>query len=426
MSGNIKEYIKYIARGISPLYDNDGIVVLNQKCIRNQKISLEESRIHNIHKKSVSEDKILQNFDVLINSTGVGTLGRVAQVKNIKDKITVDSHITIVRPNLEKINGEFFGYCIKVQEDFIETLGTGATGQTELSRDAILDNVVIPHYSKENQRKIAKVLSNYDDLIENNNKRIKILEEMAQKIYKEWFVDFNYPGHETATFKDTELGKIPSDWRYTAISDVLACSIGGGWGNEIKSGEYTESAYVIRGTDIPNCRNGNIQNCPLRYHTQSNIKSRLLQENDIIFEVSGGSKGQPVGRSLLLNKYLFKQFSDNVICASFCKLLRVDSKCASPEYVYLHLLNIYKNGEIEKYQTQSTGIINFKFTVFLEKEQILIPNNNILHLFNTQIIPLFDKISLLGYQNSILKQTRDLLLPRLMSGEIDVENLEIA
>lgn len=56
MSGNIKEYIKYIARGISPLYDNDGIVVLNQKCIRNQKISLEESRIHNIHKKSVSED----------------------------------------------------------------------------------------------------------------------------------------------------------------------------------------------------------------------------------------------------------------------------------------------------------------------------------------------------------------------------------
>lgn len=102
-------------------------------------------------------------------------------------------------------------------------------------------------------------------------------------------------------------------------------------------------------------------------------------------------KDNPVGRSLLLNKYLFKQFSDNVICASFCKLLRVDSKCASPEYVYLHLLNIYKNGEIEKYQTQSTGIINFKFTVFLEKEQILIPDNNILHLFNTQIIPLLIK-----------------------------------
>ena len=219
MSGNIKEYIKYIARGISPLYNNDGIIVLNQKCIRNQKISLEESRIHNIHKKSVSEDKILHNFDVLINSTGVGTLGRVAQVKNIKDKMTVDSHITIVRPNLEKIDGEFFGYCIKVQESFIETLGTGATGQTELSRDAILDNVVIPHYSKENQRKIAKILSNYDDLIENNNKRIKLLEEMAQKIYKEWFVDFKYPGHETATFKDTELGKIPSDWHIGCIKE---------------------------------------------------------------------------------------------------------------------------------------------------------------------------------------------------------------
>lgn len=289
-----------------------------------------------------------------------------------------------------------------------------------------LDTLEIQIHPYEIQQKIAKILSNYDDLIDNNNKRIKILEEMAQKIYKEWFVDFKYPGHETATFKDTELGKIPNDWKYKALKDVLTYSIGGGWGNEIRSGEYTESAYVIRGTDIPNCRIGNIQNCPLRYHTLSNIKSRLLQENDIIFEVSGGSKGQPVGRSLLLNKYLLEQFNDKIICASFCKLLRADSELAYPEYMYLHLLDIYNNGEIEKYQTQSTGIINFKFTVFLEKEQVLIPSNNILQLFNAQIIPIFNNISLLGYQNSILKQTRDLLLPRLMSGEIDVENLEIA
>ena len=150
-----------------------------------------------------------------------------------------------------------------------------------------------------------------------------------------------------------------------------------------------------------------------------------MKANDIVFEVSGGSKGQPVGRALLLNKNLFNQFNDNVICASFCKLLRTDTKQILPEIVYLHLLNIYNNGKIEKYQTQSTGIINFKFTFFLENEQILVPNDTIQELFKNITLPIFDEISLLGYKNQALKQTRDLLLPRLISGEIDVENMEI-
>lgn len=275
------------------------------------------------------------------------------------------------------------------------------------------------------QQKIAKILSNYDDLIENNNKRIKILEEMAQKIYKEWFVDFKYPGHETATFKDTELGKIPSDWKIQPLHKILLHQIGGGWGQDTKDEVYSEKAFVIRGTDIPGCKKGNVSNCPLRYHTLSNIKSRRLEVNDIVFEVSGGSKGQPVGRALLLNKNLFNQFTGNVICASFCRLLRIDKEIIIPEYIYMHFLNIYMNREIEKYQTQSTGIINFKFNDFLENEKIIIPSNNIICIFKKTIVPIFDKIFLLGSINNLLKTTRDMLLPRLISGEIDVEHMEI-
>ena len=306
--------------------------------------------------------------------------------------------------------------------EYVNSVAAGAA-QPDLNHDAF-KSIDFIYPDPDAQDKIAKVLSNYDDLIENNNKRIKILEEMAQKIYKEWFVDFKFPGHKTTTFKQTELGEIPSDWLYKTIGSLLEHQIGGGWGCEEKDEKYTESAYVIRGADIPNGREGNIQNCPLRYHTSSNIKTRLLQINDIVFEVSGGSKGQPVGRSLLLNKNLFNQFNDNVICASFCKLLRPDVNQILPELVYLHLLNIYNNGEIEKYQTQSTGIINFKFTFFLESEQVLVPNNNIQELLKKIIVPIFDEISLLGYKNQTLKQTRDLLLPRLISGEINVENLE--
>ena len=395
MSGNIKEYIKYIARGISPLYDNDGIVVLNQKCIRNQKISLEESRIHNIHKKSVSEDKILQNFDVLINSTGVGTLGRVAQVKNIKDKITVDSHITIVRPNLEKINGEFFGYCIKVQEDFIETLGTGATGQTELSRDAILDNVVIPHYSKENQQKIAKILSNYDDLIENNNKRIKILEEMAQKIYKEWFVNFNYPGHETATFKDTELGKIPSDW-------------------DVKTLNQCSKLFDNQRKPLSSLQRSNMKGV-YPYYGAAKILDYI---NDYIFE----------GKYLLLAEdgsviteegYPVLQFVNGKFWANNHTHIIQGIKNISTEFLYLSLA---KYSIIRCITGAAQPKINQEN---LNRIELIIPNDNILIRFNNLISPIFDEIFLIEQKQKILKQTRDLLLPRLMSSEIDIDKLEI-
>ena len=301
----------------------------------------------------------------------------------------------------------------------------GGAAQPLLTQNILKKLKTNIHIDFHDQFKIAKILSNYDDLIENNNKRIKILEEMAQKIYKEWFVDFKFPGHETAIFKDTELGKIPSDWKIQPLHKILLHQIGGGWGQDTKDEVYSEKAFVIRGADIPGCKKGNVSNCPLRYHTLSNIKSRRLEVNDIVFEVSGGSKGQPVGRALLLNKNLFNQFTGNVICASFCRLLRIDKEIIIPEYIYMHFLNIYMNREIEKYQTQSTGIINFKFNDFLENEKIIIPSNNIICIFKKTIVPIFDKIFLLGSKNNLLKTTRDILLPRLMSGEIDVEHMEI-
>ena len=351
--------------------------------------------------------------------------GKCSIVLTCPEITTFESHLIRVRLDKNKTNPLYYYYYFSSPIGIEKTQSLVSQVAAAGIRGSELAKLNVHYIDKKLQDKIAKILSNYDDLIENNNKRIKILEEIAQKIYKEWFVDFKFPGHETTTFKDSELGKIPSDWNYKPINKLLMHQIGGGWGNEEKCDKYDQPAYVIRGADIPNGKQGCIENCPLRYHTESNIKSRLLQCNDIVFEVSGGSKGQPVGRALLLNKNLFNQFDENVICASFCKLLRVDEQQILPEYIYLHLLNIYKNGEIEKYQTQSTGIINFKFTFFLENEKILIPNDNIIRRFKSIIVAIFDEIFLLGHKNQILKQTRDILLPRLISGEIDVENLEI-
>lgn len=351
--------------------------------------------------------------------------GKISQYIG-ENKAFGSTEFNIFREKENISNADYLYYLVSstlVKEPAIKSM-SGATGRQRANLDEI-KQIDVPDFSISTQEKIAKILSNYDNLIENNNKRIKILEEMAQKIYKEWFVDFKFPGHETTTFKDSPLGKIPNNWEVKPMEKLLIHQIGGGWGNEIKTDKYNTPAYVIRGTDIPNGRQGCIENCPLRYHTSSNLKTRTLNENDIVFEVSGGSKGQPVGRTLILNKNLFNQFKNNVICASFCKLLRVDQTQIIPEYIYLHLLNIYNNGEIEKYQTQSTGIINFKFNFFLENEKILIPEQNIISKFEKIIKPIFDEIFLLGNKNQVLKQTRDTLLPRLISGEINVENMEV-
>jgi type I restriction enzyme S subunit len=125
-----------LVRGISPKYVEDaGIPVINQKCIRNKIIDFSFARRHDFIAKTV-DSKLIKVGDVLINSTGVGTLGRVAMVKWLEELITtVDSHITIVRVNNKKANSYYFGYALTEKQSEIEQLGEGSTGQTELSRD---------------------------------------------------------------------------------------------------------------------------------------------------------------------------------------------------------------------------------------------------------------------------------------------------
>jgi type I restriction enzyme S subunit len=124
----------FLSRGISPNYDDEGdSIVVNQKCIRDQRLSLEPARRQT---KPIPADKCVRFGDVLINSTGVGTLGRVAQVYEVMEQYTVDSHVTIVRRNSDT-DVDFFGCALLLKQETFERLGIGATGQTELSRTAI-------------------------------------------------------------------------------------------------------------------------------------------------------------------------------------------------------------------------------------------------------------------------------------------------
>ena len=270
------------------------------------------------------------------------------------------------------------------------------------------------------QRRIAGILSAYDELIENSQRRIRILEAMARGLYREWFVHFRFPGHADSPRVASALGEIPAGWEVRRLELLMANHIGGGWGKDTPDESHTEPAWVIRGTDIPDARSSQVTGVPHRYHTPSNLRSRRLSTGDIVFEVSGGSKGQPVGRTLLITPELRSAFDGDVICASFCKRIRPDSDGYGSELLYLSFLEGYESGEIEQFQVQSTGISNFKWTEYISKVERIVPSEPLRARFHLQVAPIFTQIATLGLQIQTLRRTRDLLLPRLLAGQVEI------
>jgi type I restriction enzyme S subunit len=147
----LREVTSVLRRGISPKYtDVQGVAVLNQKCVRNNRDSLGPARLHDPSKR-IGQDQFLRPGDVLVNSTGMGTLGRVGQLMRVDRPMTVDSHVTIVRANADIIDPVLLSQDLLSRQDEIEALGEGSTGQTELSRDS-LGRILVVVSPKEMQR----------------------------------------------------------------------------------------------------------------------------------------------------------------------------------------------------------------------------------------------------------------------------------
>lgn len=168
------EVTSFMAKGIPPKYvDQEGddvIRVLNQKCNRDYRISYAESRLHNNAAKKAPESKMLQPGDVLINSTGAGTAGRVAQIWEIPVPTTIDGHMILLRTTKE-VDVLYYGYAIKSHQALIESYAEGSTGQTEINKERLKAETIISFPAdKDVQRSIARTLAAIDDKIEENER----------------------------------------------------------------------------------------------------------------------------------------------------------------------------------------------------------------------------------------------------------------
>lgn len=342
-----------------------------------------------------------------------GSLGKVQYVTSRCWPLNTTLYVKDYKGNLPRY-AYYFLETMRL-ENFNSGAGVPTLNQNHLHKLRI----TIP--SLPEQKKIAAILAAYDDLIGNNSRRIAILEKMAEELYREWFVRLRFPGHEKVKI----VKGVPEEWKLRNIGELVEFHIGGGWGEENSTLNYPIGAYVIRGTDIPSLNSGDFVKEIFRYHKESNYVSRKLFEGDIIFEVAGGSKDQLLGRTLLVTEDLLRFFENKVICASFCKLIRVNREVCSPFFLKYFFKSYYESGLVGTYQIQSTGISNYQFEDMLKYQKALVPNKPLLDKFDSQvkvIIQTKDKISLV---NEKLRFTRDRLLSRLMSGKIDVENMDI-
>lgn len=391
----LSEITSLVKRGVSPKYtEEEGYVVINQKCVRNNYVSLNESRLTTLNKK-YADDRFLLPGDVLVNSTGTGTLGRTARFKGYDSPVLVDSHVTIVRPN-ESVNSTFLAYALALIENVIESLAKGATNQTELSPKA-LGELEVPLPPLPTQQKIASILSAYDDLIENNLKRIALLEKAARLLYEEWFVRLRFPGHEHTNMVDG----VPEGWEKLTIrkcTDFLSRGI---------SPKYDEEAegIVINQKCVRNNRVNVIQ---ARNQSKEVKAEKQVYIGDVLVNSTGTGT---LGRVAQVWQDYGKCTVDSHI--TIVRPKETISKCWFG-YQLSILEPIFENmgeGATNQKELGRYRIGNLK---------ILVPNSTIQRSFEDFVVKVPLQINQLISINQKLKQARDILLPKLINGEITV------
>jgi type I restriction enzyme S subunit len=257
------------------------------------------------------------------------------------------------------------------------------------------------------QRRIAGILSAYDDLIENSQRRIKILESMARALYREWFVHFRFPGHESVPRVPSPLGEIPQGWEvkpYTDAADVLS----GGTPKTDVADYWDGDIPFFTPRDAPGCFY--VNDCEKNITTIGLSKcASSLYPPDTVFITARGTVGKVALPSVPM--------AMNQSCYALQAKLGISQR-------YLFLLTLHQ----VDYLKTNTGGATFDTIVVdtFRRMQIVMPPRAVVADFAAQVNAMFDELNTLQRQTKNLRRTRDLLLPRLLSGQIDVEALDHA
>lgn len=286
-------------------------------------------------------------------------------------------------------NPKYIYYFLQTMH--LEQYNAGA-GVPTLNQNHLQRLKIVVHDIDE-QKRIADILSAYDNLIENNNKRIKLLEQMAENLYKEWFVRFRFPGHEDVEFEDG----IPDGWKRIKLRELINKS-----GSSIKK-ENLEVSYKYVPIDFINSKSIVLR----KYDDLENASSSLqtFQENDILFGAM-----RPY-----FHKVSIADFKG--VTRSTCFVIRPIDE----DYLYYVLMMLFQESTVNFATTISVGstMPYVRWEDFV-RMNTLKPTKSVICDFSRKIVPVIKEMNILVVQNELLEKQRDLLLPRLMSGKLKV------
>ena len=397
--GNIFDYKKGYAFKSSD-YKESGTPIIRVTDFTQDSIS----DLKNIYIDSDSADsyksyELLEN-DIIIQTVGSwanninSVVGKVIRVPRKFNKSLLNQNAVRLRVK-EGYSQDYLYYLLK-SDMFFKYIINHAQGAANQPQIPIRDLKRIPLFipSLKIQEKIAGILSAYDELIENNKKRIALLETMAEELYKEWFVRFRFPNYENTEF---EKG-VPSNWEETTLKYIANVTMG-----QSPSSEF----YNDAGVGLPFHQGVGTygERFPIN-STFCSVEGRLAQENDILFSVRA-----PVGR---LNIATTQSIIGRGLCA-------INSKNGQSDYLF-YLLNhtfskedIIGNGAIFN-SVSKDELLGFK---------LLKPNDEIVEAFNNQAKTINEAIRNLYDKNENLTEQKNKLLPKLISGKLSVKHLDI-
>ena len=311
-------------------------------------------------------------------------LAREAPAGNIaiigkNQKVCLGQRTVLIRPDIKKVSSLYLMYYLLMPNQQYELLGTANGATVPHVNMSTIRKLPIALPDLDTQKRVAEFINVYDDLIENNQKQIKLLEEAAQRLYKEWFIDLRFPGHENVEIVDG----VPEGWNIGILSDI----------GPFKRGKTITKAKIVEG-EVPVISGGL---GPAYYHNESNTSSPVIT-------VSGS--GANAGFTRL---YYTKVF------ASDCSFVDIEQ---TPYLYWIYLF--LKNNSSRLDMLQKGSAQPHVYAKDINALECVIPIREVLNLFCEVVGSYFNKIGILEQQIIQLTEARDRLLPKLMSGEIEV------
>jgi type I restriction enzyme S subunit len=340
--------------------------------------------------------------DLLFCRTSVAPngVGKCSLVTEVSEDLTPASNLIRVRLDKERADPSFFYYFFTSSLGHAQVLTKtrGAAVYTVTGGD--IGSVEVPDWPLATQARIAQTMARYDDLIENNRRRIQILEMMAQAIYREWFVEFRFPGHGDVPLVGSELGPIPEEWEVTAFSRM---------GNFLNGFAFTPNHWTGEGlpiVKIKELKNGITPDTP-RWPGDGIDDKYLVRDGDLLFSWSGDLDAYIwAGGEAWLNQHLFN----------------VTPIPQVPKSLVFHALRSHMREF--RARSQGTTMRHIKRAALSEVRTVL-PPPTLRDEFDEVVWPMERLRVDLSKAASTLRRTREFLLPRLVSGEMDLSDLDI-